>query len=310
LTEILEALETGTGYTNKARQPMEIGVSVLPHFPKDSTDRNRTSPVAFTGNRFEFRMPGAVISIADPNIVLNTIAAEVLCQFADSLETSKDFTGDLAKLIKKTFSAHKRIIFNGNNYSHEWITQAEERRLSNLKTTVDALPAFTSKKSIELFTRHNVFSETELHSRCEILMEAYCKTLHIEALTMVNMVKGNIIPACVDYQNDLVKLLKRKKACEARGTSIETSIDTSLEEHLLGRIAALSSSLLQKLTALENAIVQLKEERELFMQASFYRDSILTAMSDLRFVSDELETLVARKHWPFPVYGELLFSVI
>jgi glutamine synthetase len=304
LTEILEAIDAGTGYKNKEKQAMEIGVSVLPHFPKDTTDRNRTSPFAFTGNKFEFRMVGSTFSIAGPNFALNTIVAEVLRQFADQLEKSKDFKGDLAKLVKKTFGDHKRIIFNGNNYAEEWVVEAQKRGLSNLKTTIDALPEFVSKKSIEVFTKHNVLSEAEIHSRYEILLESYCKTLHIEALTMVDMVKGGIIPACVDYQRELVDLFRQKKA------ACGDNIDVSLEENLLNSITKLSAGLLKKLTALEGALLETKEEREILAQASFYRDRIFTAMSELRLVVDELETLVARKHWPIPTYAEMLFSVI
>ncbi|MDR2921846.1 MAG: glutamine synthetase III [Treponema sp.] len=302
LTEIIEAIETGKGYKNKEKLDMEIGVSVLPHFPKDTTDRNRTSPFAFTGNKFEFRMVGSTFSIAGPNIVLNTIIAEVLRQFADTLEKSKNFTGDLAALVKKTVSEHKRIIFNGNNYAEEWVVEAQRRGLSNLKTTVDALPEFISKKSIDLFTKHHVFSETELHSRYEILMESYCKTIHIEALAMVDMVKGDIIPASVDYQNDVIKLLQKKKALGY--------YDSSLEEHLMNNIAKLSASLISKLTALENALLETKEERSIADQARFYREKIFVAMVELRLTVDELETLVARKYWPYPNYGQILYSVI
>jgi glutamine synthetase len=304
LTEILEAIDAGTGYKNKEKQAMEIGVSVLPHFPKDTTDRNRTSPFAFTGNKFEFRMVGSTFSIAGPNFALNTIVAEVLRQFADQLEKSKNFKADLAALVKKTFSEHKRIIFNGNNYAEEWVVEAEKRGLSNLKTTVDALPEFISKKSIDVFTKHHVLTETEVHSRYEILMESYCKTLHIEALTMVDMVKSLIIPASVDYQRELVDLLRQKKAACGDG------IDVSLEEHFLNNITKLSASLLKKLSALENAVLETKEEREILAQASFYRDRVLSAMTELRIIVDELEMLVARKHWPLPLYGEILFSVI
>lgn len=302
LTGILEALETGTEYHNTEIHQMEIGVTVLPHFPKDATDRNRTSPFAFTGNKFEFRMLGSAFSIAGPNIILNTVVAEVLRQFADGLEKSNDFKHDLASLIKNTFHEHKRIIFNGNNYSDEWVTEAQRRGLSNLKTTVDALPEFISQKSIDLFTKHHVFAESELHSRYEIFMEGYCKTLHIEALTMVDMVKGEIISACIDYQNELAELLERKKACG--------EYDASLEEHLLRGISKLSSCLLKKLTALEDALLESKEEMEIFAHASFYRDKVFGAMSELRLVVDELETFVARKHWPLPTYAELLYSVV
>jgi len=302
LTEIIEAIESGKGYKNKEKHEMEIGVSVLPHFPKDTTDRNRTSPFAFTGNKFEFRMVGSSFSIGGPNIVLNTIIAEVLRQFADSLEGSKNFTGDLAALVKKTVNEHKRIIFNGNNYAEEWVVEAQRRGLSNLKTTVEALPEFVSQKSIELFTKHHVFTESEIRSRYEILMEGYCKTIHIEALAMVDMVKGDIFPACINYQNDLTKLLERKKALGY--------FDSSLEENLISNISKLSSSLLKKLSDLENALLQTKEERDIASQARFYREKIFAAMVELRIDVDGLETLVARKHWPFPTYGQILYSVI
>ena len=302
LTEILEALESGTDYHGKEKSQMEIGVTVLPHFPRDSTDRNRTSPFAFTGNKFEFRMLGSTFSIAGPNIVLNTAVAEILRQFADVLEKSDNFKSDLATLVSKTFHEHKRIIFNGNNYSAEWVAEAGRRGLSNLKTTADALPAYLSQKNLDLFAKHHVFTEQEIHSRYEILMEGYCKTLHIEALTMVDMVKGEIIPACIDYQNDLAKLLERKKACGA--------YDVSLEEHLLSSIAKLSSCLLKKLTVLENAILESREERDILAHACFCRDRIFVAMSELRIIVDELETLVANKYWPLPTYAKMLYSVI
>jgi glutamine synthetase len=302
LIEILEAIESGDDYQNKATNQMELGVTVLPHFPKDSTDRNRTSPLAFTGDKFEFRMLGSKFSVAGPNIVLNTAVAEILRQFADVLEKSGDFKNDLASLIGETFHEHKRIIFNGNNYSDEWAAEAERRGLSNLKTTVDALPAFVSQRSEDLFTRHHVFTGQEIYSRYEILMEGYCKTLHIEALTMVDMVKGDIIPACIDYQNDLAKLLRRKKECG--------EYDVSLEEHLLGGIAKLSSSLLKKLTILENTLLDSREERGVLDHACFYRDRVFSAMSELRLIVDELETLVAKKYWPLPTYAQMLYSVI
>ncbi|MDR0222671.1 MAG: glutamine synthetase III [Oscillospiraceae bacterium] len=302
LTDIMEAIESGADYHNKEKLQMEIGVNVLPHFPKDTTDRNRTSPFAFTGNKFEFRMLGSVFSVSGPNIVLNTIVAESLRQFADILEKSADFKNDLAALIKKTFCEHKRIIFNGNNYAEEWVTEAEKRGLSNLKTTVDALPKFITEKSVELFSAHRVFTEQEIHSRYEILMESYCKTLHIEALAMAGIIKAQIIPACIDYQNDLAKLLKRKKECG--------DYDASLEEHLLNNVSKLSGCLLKKLTALENVLLETKDTQEILDQAFFYRDKVYAAMSELRAVADELETIVAMKHWPLPTYAELLYSVV
>ena len=302
LTEILEALESGTVYQNREYGELEVGVTVLPHFPKDATDRNRTSPFAFTGNKFEFRMLGSAFSIAGPNIVLNTAVAEVLRQFADALEGSADFKGDLAKLVKKTFREHKRIIFNGNNYSEEWAGEAHQRGLCSLPTTVDALPAFISHKSAQLFTQHHVFSETELHSRYEILMEGYCQAVHIEALTMTDMVKREIVPACISYQNELASLLKRKKDC---GNFV-----SYLEETLLGRLSRLSSDLLKNLYVLENVLLELKTETGLLARAGAYRDAVCGGMDELRRIVDELESLVAKKHWPLPTYAEMLFSVV
>jgi glutamine synthetase len=301
LTEILEALESGADYKNRTKDEMEIGVSVLPHFPKDTTDRNRTSPFAFTGNKFEFRMVGSAFSIAGPNIVLNTIIAESLRVFADALEKSANFTADLAAIVKTTFRLHKRIVFNGNNYAEEWLAEAEKRGLSNLKTTVDALPEFIGKKSLELFTRHHVFSEAELHSRYEIFLEAYCKTINIEALTMVDMVSRDIIPACISYQTDLAKLRKLKTEC---GVAAEP------EDQLLGAVSKLTACLHKKLAELEKTLIDSKETHELLAHAAFYRDKVYVAMSELRLTVDELEMLVATKYWPYPSYGRILFGII
>ncbi len=301
LTEILGALETRSEYHNHERHDMEIGVTMLPHFPKDTTDRNRTSPFAFTGNKFEFRMVGSTFSIAGPNIVLNTIVAESLCEFADRLEKAENFAGDLSELIRETIHRHKRIIFNGNNYSDAWVQEAKKRGLSNLRTTVEALPAFISAKSIALFTKHHVFTEAEIRSRYEILMEEYCKTLHIEALTMTDMIRKEIIPACVRYENELSELLYRKKACG--------EYDCSLEDQLLEKISRLSGCMLKKLSALESSVIDSKQDREILELARFYREEIFGSMTELRLVVDELETLVAKRHWPVPTYDEMLYSV-
>ncbi len=301
LTEILEALETGVAYKGKQKNQMEIGVTVLPHFPKDITDRNRTSPFAFTGNKFEFRMPGSSFSIAGPNIVLNTAVAEVLRDFADTLEKTNDFKDTLAVLIKKTIREHKRIVFNGNNYAEAWVYEAEKRGLSNLKTTVEAMPAFIAQKSIDVFTRHHVFSETEIRSRYEILLENYCKTLRIEALTMTDMVKKEIIQACISYQHELSQLLQSKKT--------DGRYDCTLEEYFLDKISKLSACLLRKLDTLENAMLETKKTTDALSLAEFYRDHVFGAMSELRLIVDELETLVAKKHWPLPTYAEMLYSV-
>jgi len=300
LTEILEALETDAAYQDKEHLLMEIGATVLPHFPKDTTDRNRTSPFAFTGNKFEFRMLGSSLSISGPNIILNTAVAEVLREFADILEGSTDFKSDLAALIKKTIRTHKRIVFNGNNYSPEWITEAEQRGLLNLKTTVDALPAFILPKNAEMFQRHHVFTESELHSRYEILLESYCKTLHIEALTMIDLVKKEILPASLSYQKELAALLKDKKDC---------GLDTVPEEFLLTKLSTLTGRLYGSLEKLEETVLNRKPLTDTLALAQYYRDAVSGCMTELRLIIDELETLVAKKHWPLPTYGEILYSV-
>jgi len=301
LTEILEAIENGTDYHDKEKYQMEIGATVLPHFPKDTTDRNRTSPFAFTGNKFEYRMLGSTFSIAGPNFVLNTIVAEILCGFADSLEKSNNFTQDLATLIKNTIKNHKRIIFNGNNYSDEWVKEADKRGLSNLKTTVDALPTFILPKNIALFTKHHVLTESEIDSRYEITLENYQKTIHIEALTMIDIVKKEIIPASIGYQNELASLLERKKTIG--------DFESTLEEQLLKKISLLSTCMFEKLESLENSLLQTKSNDDCLALAKFYRDVVFNNLSELRLLVDELETVIAKKYWSLPTYAELLYSV-
>ncbi len=302
LTEILEALETDSEYANRKNVKMKIGASVLPHFTKDTTDRNRTSPFAFTGNKFEFRMLGSTFSISGPNIVLNTAVAEILKQFADELEGASDFQTALSSLVQKTVKEHKRIIFNGNNYSDEWVAEAEKRGLSNLKTTVDALPTFIDQKAIDVFTAHKVFSEAEIHSRYEILMEGYCKTIHIEALTMIDMVKKQIIPGVVSYQKEIATTLESKKNLGVYGSD--------LEEYLLQRMSKLSGCMLNNLLKLESAVIEVKSHEEDTLEfAKFYRDGVFATMTELRAVVDELETIVAKEYWSLPSYGEILYSV-
>lgn len=302
LTEILEAIEKGSAYNHKSKTDMEIGVCVLPRFPKDTTDRNRTSPFAFTGNKFEFRMLGSAFSISGPNIVLNTIIAESLAQFADILEQSKDFNKALDKLVKETITKHKRIIFNGNNYSEEWVKEAEKRGLLNLKSTVEALPYFVSDKNIQLFTKHKVFTETEIHSRYEILMENYCKTINIEALTMLDMVKKEIIPAVSSYIKELSDTAIAKKA-------LSSEINCELEKSIVSNLASLSGSLYERTKQLEDSLLGVKSQDPLQKQGEYYRDVVFPAMQALRAVADEIETLVGEKYWPYPTYGQLLFSV-
>ena len=302
LTEILDTIESGADYHSHEKHQMEIGVTALPHFPKDTTDRNRTSPFAFTGNKFEFRMLGSTFSIAGPNIVLNTAVAEVLSGFADQLQSADDFTDALSLLIKDTVHAHRRIIFNGNNYTDEWVHEAKKRGLSNLKTTVEALPAFATQLSIDLFSRHHVLTKTEVLSRYEIMMESYIKTVHIEALTMISMTNKDIIPSTLAYQRELCTLLDLKKRCAG-------GFDASLEERRLTRICALSGCIVNKLDALEDAVLKANDIDGIEAQARYYRDMVLGSMTELRLTVDELETIVARKHWPMPDYAELLYSV-
>ena len=307
LTAILDSIDSGSAYENKEKYQMEIGVTALPHFPKDTTDRNRTSPFAFTGNKFEFRMLGSSFSVAGPNIVLNTAVAEILSQFASSLEKdaakgSDSFNAAIAAIVKKTYGAHKRIVFNGNNYSDEWVKEAAKRGLSNLRTTVEALPKFVDKKSISLFTKHGVFSDTEIHSRYEILTEIYCKTLNIEALTMIDIAKKQIVPACIEYQSVLSSLLQSKKACGG--------YDVSMEDTLLKEISVLSAKLMKNISALEKASENAKKTDKIEEQAESFSVKVFKAMADLRLTVDALENLMAQKYWPLPSYGELLFGVV
>lgn len=302
LTEILKSIENDTSYICKEKSPMEIGVRVLPKFFKDTTDRNRTSPFAFTGNKFEFRMLGSAFSIAGANIVLNTIVAEELSQFADILENSSNFDEDLNTLIKNTIKSHNKIIFNGNNYSNDWVKEAEKRGLLNLKTTPDALPSFVNSKNVELFTKHHVLSETELYSRYEILLDNYSKTIHIEALTMIDLAKKEIIPAILRYQGEIAEIANNKK-------KLSSSIQCCLEENILNKISTLGNSLYSKLEDLEKSVLDAKLHTEALDLAKYYREPVFMNMQQLRAVVDELETLVSKKYWTLPSYGELLFSV-
>ncbi|MCL2775942.1 MAG: glutamine synthetase III [Oscillospiraceae bacterium] len=316
LSAILDAIENDMPYEGKEKVQMEIGATVLPHFPKDGTDRNRTSPFAFTGNRFEFRMVGSAFSLADPNTVLNTVIAEILCEFADKLENfadAEDFKRELAKLIKSTIKEHKRIIFNGNNYSDEWTKEAEKRGLLNLKTTIDALPKLMDKKNIELFAKHHVFTETELHSRYEILLENYCKTMRIEALTMVDMVKNSIIPSSISYQNEVAELLRRKTEIMYDWDNSVPNFSTSVEANLLIALTAATVSVYKKTEELENALLKIKSDTDIegdeLTMAKFYRNTVFTIMTELRKPIDELEAVVAKKYWDFPTYAEIIYSV-
>ena len=302
LMEVLESIMRETAYESKDKVEMKVGVHTLPRFIKDTTDRNRTSPFAFTGNKFEFRMPGSSQSISGINIVLNTIAAETLCQFADVLEQSEDFTTDLHNLVKDTLTAHRRILFNGNNYSPEWVLEAEKRGLLNLKTTADALPYFIHEKNVELFVKHKVFTAGAMYARYEIMLEGYCKTLNIEALTMLEMVKKDILPAVSDYCRDLTATALQKR-------QLLPDCSCEVEETLVKRLSKLSTCLYQKNDKLEKALLDCKAYTDLQELANYYRDVVLLSMQETRTVADELETIVGSSYWPYPTYCDLLFHV-
>ena len=301
LEGILEAIETGAAYDPKKRVEMEVGVHVLPHFAKDTTDRNRTSPFAFTGTKFEFRMVGASASIAEANIVLNTIVADELKQFADELEGAENFRHAVMELIRRTVREHKRILFNGNNYSEEWRREAQRRGLLNLASTAEAIPHFLEPKNIALFARHGIFSEVEMRSRCEILLENYHKTICIEALTMLDMARHDVVPAVVEYTAHLADGILKKRAVGAH-------IACELEENLLERLSSLSSALDTKIRALDAAVYGAREVHGNEALALYCRERILCAMRELRSVVDALEANVAADVWPYPSYEELLFS--
>ena len=301
LEEVLDAIEKGTDYKGGEKQTMEIGVHVLPNFPKDTTDRNRTSPFAFTGNKFEFRMLGSNQSISGPNIVLNTIVAEELKQFADELESADDFTKALNDLIRKTIKEHKRIIFNGDGYAESWPIEAEKRGLLNYKTTVEALPHFIDKKNIDLFTSHNVFTEKEMISRTEILLETYSKTINIEALTLNDMVKKQILPALSTYTADLAASLAAK-------TAVVDGIDVSMEEGELKELSAAQGKLYALSGKLDKELAEVPGG-EALETATYYRDVIFAEMQNMRDVIDAAEEKVSSDVWPVPTYSDLIFRV-
>ena len=302
LGAILDAIETDTPYGSKEKELIKVGVHVLPKFPKDTTDRNRTSPFAFTGNKFEFRMPGSSASISGVNVVLNTAVAESLRQYADILEKADDFEAALHDLIKDVIHKHKRIIFNGNGYDESWVKEAEKRGLLNLRSTPDCVPYYLSEKNVELFTRHKVYTETELHARYEIKLDNYSKVLHIEAQTMLDMVWKDILPAASAYTKELAETVAAKK-------SIGGGIDTSYEERLAGHVSVLLASATKKAEALEYALMGVKDITDTLALARYYRDTIFAAMNELRIIVDEMETHCAAKYWPYPSYGDILFSV-
>lgn len=302
LTDILESIEKGVKSSNVSAGFLEVGVNSLPVLSKDTTDRNRTSPFAFTGNKFEFRMPGASISIAGPNIVLNTVIGEILSQYADRLEGANDFISELNQLLHDVVKEHKRVIFNGNNYSDEWVMEAEKRGLVNLKTALDAIPLYVLKKNIDVLVKHKIFTEEEIHSRCEILLEDYSKCINIEALTMLDIAKREIMPAVIEYTKMVAETLQTKLA-------LPIEIDSHAEAVLCTKLSKLSSVMIDRINNLENKVIRAKGLEGVYEKAKFYRDTVFAEMQGLRVVVDELETLVGESYWPMPTYSKLLFEM-
>ena len=303
LTNILEALENNTLYdSGDNTKAMTIGVSTLPYFPKDVTDRNRTSPFVFTNNKFEYRMVGSSLSLAHPNWVINTIVADALETFADTLDQGNNFTEDLQKLIKDTITTHKRIIFNGNNYSKEWEEEAQKRGLDILKNTPDALETLITPKNIDLLVKHNVLSKRESVSRYEVLLKNYCKIIHLEAITLVEMIKKNILPDTLNYQKFLADSIIQKKQL--------IDIDSSVETQLLQKLSNLAKNLYNDLNTLETSLIQAKTNKVYQSQSFYYRDNILTLMEQLRTSIDQIETWIPKEQWSLPTYEDLLYSVI
>ena len=300
LEKIIDAIESGATYEDTYERIMKSSASVLPNFAKETTDRNRTSPFAFTGNKFEFRMVGGSLSISGPNVILNTIMADALSQFATVLEKAADIEVACKELIVKTIKEHKRIIFNGNNYAEEWVVEAEKRGLLNLKSTPDTLPCFIKENNIKLFEKHGVFSETEIHSRYEILLEGYCKTINIEALTMVEMVQKEIIPGTVKYISALADVAVSK-------AKISESVTSYMEKDMITKLSALCDNLYKKVNQLQNAIMDTKDYEDSLELAKYYRNTVFADMNEVRAIADEIEPLVAKEYWPFPTYGEMLY---
>ncbi len=302
LTEILEALDSGADYNGREKSEMTIGVHMLPKFPRDTTDRNRTSPFAFTGNKFEFRSLGSSASISTANVVLNTIVAESLRVFADELEGAEDFQTCLHDLIVRTIREHKRIIFNGNNYSGEWLKEAEKRGLVRLDTTVDALPCYTAEKNIKLFARHRVLSENELRSRRDIGLDSYAKMLNIEARTMLMMARREILPAVIRYTGEMAEA-----GCRLKAYAPEMNRDA--EDRLVRKLSEGCKKLSAAIDELEVSLKGRPDVTDSLTEAKYMRDKVRPVMDKLRAASDGLEVITDRKAWPFPVYAELLFNV-
>ncbi|UPU34846.1 glutamine synthetase III [Geomonas paludis] len=300
LADIIDQIVKGVAKSSSMSGHMDIGVSTLPALPKDATDRNRTSPFAFTGNKFEFRMLGSSFSISGPNIIINTIIAQALKEIADALENSTNFDADLDKLLQEIAKKHQRIIFNGNNYSDEWVQEAAKRGLPNIPSTPDALKELVSKEAVEVFAAHNVFNEKEVHARYEIMVEQYVKTLNIEALTMIDMANHSIIPTAIEYATTVASSIN---AVTAVSSKLDVSTQKELLEELSDKLAAMSANTKALEKALEDALNIADAEK----QAAAFRANVFTKMGELRATGDALEKIIAAKYWPLPTYREMLF---
>lgn len=300
LTDMLEAVAKGVHYDDMKRQKMKIGADIIPEFKKDNADRNRTSPFAFTGNKFEFRMLGSASSISDTNVMLNTMVADVFSRYAARLEKANDVSAEVNAIVKECVEKHRRIIFNGDGYSKEWQKEAEKRGLLNLPSTVDALPLLKTDQNVALFERHGVFDRAEIESRVDIILENYAKVIHIEALTLMEMMNRDVIPAITSYTNTL---------CEAFNNKQIIGVDNSVEKELIARLTAANKEIFTLNAILKSAVASAERSKDIFEKASEYRNNILTLMADIRKYADSAESVMPKTYWPYPTYGDLLFKI-
>jgi glutamine synthetase len=300
LTDTLLGFANGVQHDDVKRVKMKMGADVIPEFKKDNADRNRTSPFAFTGNKFEFRMLGSASSISDTNVMLNTMVADVFMEYADRLEKAGDVETEITAIIKECVDNHKRIIFNGDGYSKEWEEEAEKRGLLNLKSTVDALPLLKTEDNIALFERHGVFNRAEIVSRVDIILENYTKIIHIEALTLIDMVNRDVMPAIMAYVNSLCETVNNKNLIRA---------DCSVEYELITRLSAANKEIFSLTADLKEAVACAERSSDIFEKATEYRRVILKLMADIRKYADSAECVMPRQYWPYPSYGDLLFKI-
>lgn len=302
LTDLLLSIENGTHHDNAERVKMTVGADIIPFIRKDNTDRNRTSPFAFTGNKFEFRMLGSASSVSDTNVMLNTMIADVFSEFADRLEKAEDFGKELQAIIKETMTAHKRIIFNGDGYSEEWQKEAEKRGLLNLRSTVDALPLLKTEENIAMFERQGVLNRAEINSRVDIVLENYSKTIHIEALTLIEMMNRQVIPAITEYTDRLCTALINKR-------SLGIKFDDLADTEIIARLSAASTEIYKLTDSLKMAVASAEKIPGMEERAAMYHDTVLKLMTDIRKYADSAEAVVSKDCWPYPSYGELLFNI-